>query len=358
MNSILNKVKNIQTEGCVTIVCNTHRSHPENESDALRLKNLVNKVEERLSSNYDAQISKPIMEKLNKVVDEIDHRKNLESLLIFANPNMIEYTRLAITATARVVIDNTFATRDLIRAEHEQQAYYTLVLSRNKARLIEAMNDKSIAEIEGNFPYKNETLHTADSHEKSISDSENRLAKEFFNRVDKEVQIVVKNRPLPVMLVAEERNFEYFMEVADKKEMYMGNLTKSGAGGDVKPHHIIDEVWPEVQVIKRNRNTKRIKELKQAVNNGKVLSDINDIWRATVEGRGRTLFIKKGYYQPGIISGNEIKLVSNLENTHEKICDDIVDEMIEQNISFGGDTIFISGTELDKFQNIALTIRY
>lgn len=358
MNTLLKKIKNIQAEACVTIICNTHRTHPENEGDPLRLKNLVKNAKERLYNDYEKRFVWPIMEKLNALVESIDHRQNLESLLIFVNNEMAEYTRLAVNVTDRVVIDSTFATRDLVRAEHEQEAYYVLVLSRNNARLIEAMNDKAVAEIKGNFPYKNETLFNTNKQERHTAGSDEKLIEEFFNRVDKEVQAAIKDHPLPVMIIADERNYTHFMNVADKKDMYMGYLNKNRGDETAKIHHLVDDVWPLVHEINRKRNAERIEELGRAVGSGKFLSDINDIWKAILEGRGQTLFVKKGYFQPGIINGNNIELVDTFEKDQKGVCDDVIDEMIEHNLSFGGDTVFKSGDVLEKFQNLALITRY
>lgn len=358
MNKLFKKIKNINTEGCVTIVCNTHRTHPENEGDPIRLKNLVKEVEERLYNTYDKRFVLPLMEKLNSLLESIDHRQNLESLIIFANNDFIEFTRLAINVTDRVVIDNTFATRDLVRAEHEQAAYYVLVLSRNEARLIEAMNDKAVMEIKGNFPFKNETLFNTDKQERHTAGSDDKLIEEFFNRVDKEVQNTVKVQPLSVMILADERNYTHFMKVADKKEKYLGFLNKNRGDENAKINHIIEEVWPRVREINRKRNTQRLEELEKAVGTGKYVSDIHDIWRAILEGKGQTLFVKKGYFQPALISGNEIILVDKIEIDQKTVCDDVIDEMIEHNLNLGGDTVFVEGDQLEKFQNLALITRY
>lgn len=160
------------------------------------------------------------------------------------------------------------------------------------------------------------------------------------------------------MIIADERNYTHYMNVAGRKEMYMGYLNKNRGDEEAKIHHIIDDVWPEVHEINRKRNAERVEELGRAVGSGKFLSDINDIWRAILEGRGQTLFVRKGYFKPGIISGNEIELVDKMERYQKGVCDDVIDEMIEHNLTFGGDTVFLSGDELDKFQNVALITRY
>lgn len=358
MNPFLKKIKDIQGEACVTIICNTHRTHPDNVGDELRLKNLIKNAEERLYSDYEKRFVWPIMENINKLMAKIDHKENLESLILFANQEMADFTRLAIKVEDRVVIDDTFATRDLVRAEHEQVAYYILILSSKEARLIESMNDKPLKELKGDFPYKNETLYNTNKATRHTGGSDEKLKEEFFNRVDKEVQAVTKDNRLPIFVICEDRNFQHFMNVADNKQMYAANLIKNRGAEDAKPHHVVDEAWPEIQQYNRNKNASRISELEIAVGSGKFMSDYNDIWRAILEGRGQTLFIKKGHFQPGLISGDEIMLVDNLGSEQKGVCDDIIDEMIEHNLSFGGDTVFLDGSELDKFQNLALTTRY
>ena len=144
---LLNKVKNIHEEACISIVLNTHRTKPDNQKDEIKLKNLVQEAEKRLIEMYDKRKVWSIMENINKVVDTINHNFNLESLVIYANKDFAEFTRLPIKVEDRVVLDFTFATRDLIRAMHSESAYYVLVLSRQQARLIEAYGDNVVNEL-------------------------------------------------------------------------------------------------------------------------------------------------------------------------------------------------------------------
>ena len=54
----------------------------------------------------------------------------------------------------------------------------------------------------------------------------------------------------------------------------------------------------------------------------------------------------------------KILLVEKFERDQKGVIDDIIDEMIEQNISLGGDIVFSDVNELDEFQNVALITRY
>ena len=159
MNRILKNVKDVTSECCVTITLTTHRTMPDNDKDAIVLKNLLKEAETRLLANYDKRLATLVIDKLNKVAGSINHRLNLESLVLLVSEDMAEYARLPIAVENRVVVDKNFATRDLVRALHRESSYYVLVLSRDKARLIEALNDKVTQEIGNGFPVENTVLY-------------------------------------------------------------------------------------------------------------------------------------------------------------------------------------------------------
>ena len=355
MNSLLKKVKNINAEACVSIILNTHRTKPENQKDSINLKNLIKIAKERLYDDYDKRFVWPIIENLDKVADSINHNYNLESLIVFVNKDFADYTRLPIKVKDRVIINNTFATRAIVRAMHQETGYYVLVLSRQNARLIEAYNDKVVQEFAGNFPVKN-TIYTTDKTKLSTAKGKDILIEEFFNRVDKLVLNTIKEKPLPILLAAEIRNFDYYQKIADKKDLILGHINRNR--DDEEPHHIVADAWKVVLAIIKKKQATRISELKKAVSTGKFSSDYNEIWNSIQQGKGQTLFVTKGFFQPALLVNNKITLVDRLEKDQKGIVDDIIDELIELNLAFGGDTVFMEGNEFKHFNNVALITRY
>jgi len=355
MNQLLQKVRNIYREGCVTITLNTHRTRPDNEKDPINLKNLVKEAEKRLFNDYDKRFVWPLMKKLNDLVDNIDHSHNLESLVIFACRDFAEYTRLPVSLENRVVVDDTFATRDLIRAMHQQSAYYVLVLSRQQARLIEAFNDKEVEEKSGIFPIKNK-LYTTDREKLSTVKGQDNLIEEFFNRVDKAVNETIKDNPLPIFLATETRNYHHYVKVTDKKDLITGHINQNRDAE--KAGSIVNEVWRAMIGLIKKRNHERLTELNKAVSTNKYMTDYNEIWNAIIHGRGKTLFVKKGFFKPALLINNEVIPVDEHKKDQKGIIDDIIDEMIDQNLKYGGDTVFIEGDEIKKFGNVVLITRY
>lgn len=88
------------------------------------------------------------------------------------------------------------------------------------------------------------------------------------------------------------------------------------------------------------------------------MSDTNEIWKAIFEGRIQTLFVEQGLFQPAIIKDDQIEYVSEDRCTETGVVDDIYDEMIEANMDFGGDVVFLPKGELDKFNGFGAITRY
>ncbi|HQB48669.1 MAG TPA: helix-hairpin-helix domain-containing protein, partial [Bacteroidales bacterium] len=99
--------------------------------------------------------------------------------------------------------------------------------------------------------------------------------------------------------------------------------------------------WEIVMHLTKLRNTERIKELNIAVSENRVLSDYTEIWEAVQKGKGKTLFVKKDFFQAAKIIDGKVELISKIEKDDTLVIDDIVDEIIEFNMANGGDVVFV-----------------
>ena len=357
MNLTLRELKNIHSDNCITIIMTSHRTKPDYLNDSLRLKNLIKEVETRLMADVSKKEATALLERVNALAETIDHSQNLESLMLFVNEDVAEYTRLPINVEDRVVIDETFATRDLIRAMHLETHYYILVLSQDKIRLIEAMNDKVVQEIGKPFPIENKQFFSKNRAALAIAAKQTTLMAEFFNQADKDVNKVRKDNPLPVFICGLEENHNEYFKIADLKHtIFDVFLNKSKINDPI--HSIVEESWSVVKDYVIEKNNGRKEELKKAVGENKFLSDTNEIWRAISDGKIQTLFIEQGLFQPAVMDNGEIVYVSDEKRNDKGVIDDVYDEMIEANMDFGGDVVFLPKGELTKFNGFGAITRY
>jgi len=355
MKKELEELKDITSECCVTIIIRTHPDFPDNEKDPIELKNAIREAGQRLHTEYDKQLADSIAEKINKLAESIDLNQNSESLALFVNEKIAKSVRLPIKVSKRVVIDKTFMLRPLIRAIQREAGYYVLTLSREKARLIEALNGKLTKEFEDNFPMTNTFDVPVAGGTAQLPIEMDSLVREFFINVDKQLNEIEKQHPLPVIICTDGSNYAEYFSIAQRKELIAGHF--DGNRDNEKAKQIIEEVWPLMQKIHAEKNHGRLSELSAAISAGNLVTGIDEIWRAIGERRGRTLFVKQGYFQPVKFEKDQVMLLSPDTNDVDNE-DDIIDLMIEKNIEFGGDVVFITGEDLKEFDNVALVARY
>lgn len=357
MKSKLNELKSIVAENCITIILNTHRTTPDNQKDKIVLKNLVTEAENRLLESADKRVAANLIERIKELETSIDHTLNLESLILFVNEDVSEFIRLPMKVEDRVIIDKTFAIRDLMRSMHINSRYYVLVLGQDEARLIEAYDDKVIKEVGKPFPFKNQQLFGLTRQETGNSTMLKDRMSEYYNQVDKKVNEVRKSSGLPVLISTDEQNFYEYLKMADHKD----TIYQTFLGGnrlEEKDAAIVKDAWEIIKGYVTERNNKRKSELETAVGTGKYLSDMNDIWRAIKEGRVQTVFVEQGLFKPALLKNDEIEEVSEDKRGDENYIDDILDELLELNMSFGGENVFLPKGELEKFNGYGAITRY
>jgi hypothetical protein len=349
MDSTLKRLKDIRSDCCVTILLNTHRNTPQSKKDEIGLKNLVTEAENRLKEECDNETGNIIAGKLKELASNIDVRYNLESLALFANRDIAEFMRMPIEVEDRVVIGTSFATRDLVRMLHQELNYYVLVLSREKARLIEAAGNKEIQEIHNGFPMENS--YTVEGEGK-LFNRETSLVLDFFRSVNNQLNDVQHGNRLPVFICTDESNYSDYLNAAGEQEN-IGGLVE-GNKDDKESHLIVEAAWPIAEKWQKEKNKKCLTELIQNAGAEDFETDFTAIWKAIIEGKGRTLYVKEGFIQPAQLENDMVKLTS-FDNAN---VDDIIDEMIEKNQELGGDTVFVSGDELKEYNDLVLLKRF
>jgi hypothetical protein len=351
--SVFDQLKGISSYPCVTVILPTHRTSPDNKQDPIRLKNLLTETKDRLEMEFTRRELNGLKKNLERI-EEIDHNHNKEGLAIFINEDTFLYDRLLFKPEERVVIDDTFATRDLIRAAHKAENYYVLIVSQQKARLFECYIENASEVKDDVFPMSNDTLYETDRAARNAGSREDDLIKEFFNRVDKAFTSYYKDNPADLFLMGVERNIFHYMDIVDQKSIISGSIITGG--DDATEPEVANLVWPTARQLLTAREHEALSQLERAVSVNRFESDIQSIWKAVNEGRGEVLFVENSFFQPAVIDNGE--LVLNEDSKLPGVIDDIVDEIAESVLQFGGRVVFMHDGSLSKYQKIALITRY
>src|SRR5215469_13218027 len=111
----------------LSLLAPTHRTHPANRRDRIVVKNLVAEGLDRLHGEFKKREVAPVVQHLNKLVDRVDWEHALDGLALFASRDVATAIQLPFRVKARVAIDETFATRDLVYTLNRSPRYRVLV---------------------------------------------------------------------------------------------------------------------------------------------------------------------------------------------------------------------------------------
>lgn len=342
---------------CVTISLNTHRTYPDNAQDKVRLKNLLKEAEDRIVNEFGKRPVSSLLEKLSEVESDVDPRYSLDSLHIFLSNDTKEIIRSTWPVTnSGVYIADAFAVRPLIKAYGRSEEYYILLLSQGGVSLYEAVNDGVSGEVTNDdFPFS-ENPHY-DTNRDKVSDPKrlDNLVLEFFNTVDKALLRVHHQTGLRCVVVCTEENYSRLMRVADNPTVYLGYVSIDY--NNTAPHQIGKQGWGLIQELQRERRTEAIKEMKEAVADATVLTDLQEIYRAAVDGRGDLLIVHQNFTQAVRMTGDRtFDLVSDV--TGPNTIDDITSSIVWEVLSKGGRVFFTKQDEIKDLGKIVLKARY
>lgn len=348
----LESLLEVKSTPSVTISLNTHRNHPENQQDEIVLKNLLKEAESRVEEEYGKKEASVILEKLGSIAEKIDHNHNLESMHIFISNDTEEIIKTTHPTDNIVIVDDRFSVKSLIKAVNRSVDYLIMTLAQGGTRLYRAINDSIIEEVEAEgFPFP-ETPFVASKEEKSDSKRVDNLVKEYFNHIDKALVAITKGTELKTVVISTEDNYSKLLEVADRPEIYAGHDNKEYNKAD--RHHLAQQAY---EIIKGER-TKKIEEvlaeIGEATNSGNVLTDLQEIYQASIDGRAELLVVNQEYEQA--VRMVDDRTFEYVEDAKEKgIVDDIVSNIALEVISKKGKVYFID-KEISGLGKIALPL--
>lgn len=345
---------------CISIILPTHRTAPENKQDAIRLKNLLKEAEQRLSQEFDQKEVRQLIERINSVTEEIDHNYTLDGLAVFVNKNFSGKFDLPFPVKEQLVIDETFATRNLIYALNRSPKYWVLVLSEKPTRLYEGLRNQLTEVNNEHFPiYFQETTWDEPlrvGEITNLSAYQDEKSRQFFKKVDKIFKGMNTEEQLPLVVTGIGRDLSFFNDITENKQQIIAQL--EGSYDKTSPHELSKLVWPLVLKAIEKSKVSLLNELDQAVDSNKYSSGIQQCWRRASEGRIQTLLVEKDFHYPGILSDDKLTIYPSESADQPGVIEDAVDELIEMVIQKKGKAAFVENGSLAVHQQIAAILRY
>jgi hypothetical protein len=263
----------------------------------------------------------------------------------------------------RAVIDETFATRDLVFAMNRSPRYWVLALSEQPTRLYEGVRETLLEVRGGGFPMTHGGPGGSTALPKGINVSrfEDEHHQQFFRRVDEALAAYTKADPLPICVVGVERWLSHYQSVTSQSGIV---ATLKGNHDQTPAHELGQLVWPVVAEALSSKRAQALQTLATAVGAQRTASGLGEVWRRAEEGRAELLLVEENYHQAGRLdpASGQLHLTDDVGDgaagSDGAGMADAVDEVIEAVLAKGGEVVFVDDGALAQHQRVASTLRY
>jgi len=343
----------------LSLLAPTHRTAPANQKDRIVVKNLATEGVERLHGEFKKREVTALVQNLSRLIARFDWQHALDGVALFASREVATAVPLPFRPKARVVIDETFATRDLVYSLNRSPRYRVLVLTEKPARLFDAWTSVLTEYTAKPFPM----IHKGPGGASRLPGGQgiNRSAvrdeshRQFFRQVDDALAVIQKEDRVLLVVVGVDRYLAFYQEVTKDPDSIVGLV--AGSHDDPNPTALGKLVWPVFKSGATLRRTRALVRLSEAVSLNRHASGIDQVWRAAFDKRCQTLLVETGFEYPADLDPQGDRLLP-YSGRGAAALDDAVDEVIERVIAAGGEVFFYDPGVLDLHQQIAAVLRY
>ncbi|MFC8513169.1 chemotaxis protein [Streptomyces sp. NPDC057257] len=358
--STLSELRRPRPYPAVSVLTPTHRREPENAQDPVRLRNVVAEAKKQLESDpaVTRERRSDVVRQLDQALAEVDLAHAEDGLVIFAAPGEHQVWSLARSVPERVVLSDTFLTRNLVSAQAAERPFWVLSVSPDRVTLWSGGTDRVVEDRSGGFPLTR-TLDNFDAErQERIGDMPSTFRDEgtrhFLRDADAAMGMVLREQPRPLYITGEPAALSLLDEV--------GSVTKEAVhvphGG--LSHGTPEAVWHAVRPMvaaEARRSTDAVaRELESARGRKAFAAGVDEVWQSAREGRVRLLAVEENYRVTvrDVLDGHLIPAESDDLDSRQ----DIVDEIVEQCLETGADVRFVPDGMLGDASGIAGVLRY
>ena len=336
----------------VSVLMNTTPAHRMLPDDAGRLRGLVVEAGRRLEEEAPGEVAARVLAKLERLAAQAASAPTGTALALFSSSGTELALPLPVTVRERVVVDPTFATRDLVRALHRTPRHTVLVLNSGEARLFEGMAGTLRPARGGSFPLHNDRARHPEAPRPRSGQAE---ATAFFREVDTALGRHLRLHPAPLVLVGPQRALSGFRAVSRNLGRLAGALEGNVAREPLS--RLARRCRPVIEQYLLSRQQEALDLLEQRQGPGRVAAGMSSAWLAARWERPEMLAVEEGLFYPARLSADGDFLLPAPDIDHPEVIDDAVDELIELVLDRGGWIALVEDGSLARQDRVALTLR-
>ncbi len=335
------------------------------EKVALRLRHLVDQAVNRLGEELDPGDVASFADRLSACVDNIELVHGQMGIAMYVG-DQTTVVPLSVRVRERVVVDDTYATRDLVRALQRSPRYWVLALGPKLTRLFEGVGfDLTEVRCDG-FPLSaDRSRHGKDDRFVGRGRVSRVGRRDGIGGADADAMVRVlddalaerlNEDPYPLVLVGTEPRLAAMTGRSQHRGKIAG--TVRSAMGFPTLAELNSRVWPAVERMLQTETARAIAELEQASGATRHISGVTETWTLANQGRGDLLLVEESFEYPAHVDPNNGQVTAADDRDQPGVVDDLVDEIIEVVLAKRGRCHIVPDGSLASYDRIAMKLRY
>jgi len=316
----------------------------------------VDKVERELKSNYSEETSEFMIRKLKATIYNVDVKIPKRGVAIYVSPAFEKIVYLDVMVKERIVIDESFAIRDLIYSKKQCPKYLLLLLSAKRFSIYLG-NLNQLTKIGASIPesiyaYINEWPEKVANFTDS-NDRKQIVLQKFLQHIDTDLGRVIQEYELPVFLMGTEKLIGHFKKISKHMEAIAGYI--NGNYDQMSFAKLEEILKSNLEVWQREKDKIAVNILDTAEEKNKLVKGIKPVLEAITNNEGKRVYVESNIIYSDQ-SGGSSDLIEQLQKSENGVSyrRDAVDEIIEKALVNGGDVDFVDPEYLKNYEHIAL----
>ena len=356
----------------------THRSHPENQQDPIRFRNLVKMLAESLAQEFTDRTIPPVLDPFWKLADDADFwNHTYDGLAVLGAPGIFRVYRLSRPVPELAIVAQSFHLKPLLRILQSSDRYHVLGLNREGATLYEGNRDalhkvelvpdaaQMIANAaEGSekephveaWTYRAGTTGAGKHHGDAAKGKAEDIAEERLFRAADRAILEHYSQPygLPLLLAALPEQQATFHRISHNPMLLDKGIDMHP--GNVSVEDLRARAWAAVEPYYLARLAKLSESFGDAQANGLGTGNLAEAMEAAAAGRISTLLVEADR----LISGRRDKTTGDIEfaELDSPEVDDLLDDLAEMVLKSGGEVVVVPAERMPTQSGLAATFRF
>jgi len=355
-------LQSVRARPAVSVLLSTTPAERMTRVDAARMDRLVDEAAARMDVECGAEARQQLAGALRHLAADSKGRRSRSAVALYAADGSSSAWSLPVPVVDRVVVDPTFATRDLVRALHRTPRYLVLVVTDREGRLFEGADDVLLPVPDPAFPVAADPRGRRRASRGRVrrgargpaGDRPAVDADTFLRTVDAALSSYLDAHPAPFVVAGTGRTVAAFGRLTRCSRLLAGVL-RGGHARTPLPT-LAAGVRPVLEAYLRARQDDALALLDRRSDQGRVVTGMAAVWLATRAERPEMLVVDQDYFYPSRLSADG-DLISPADDVdHPDVVDDAVDEVIEAVLQRGGWVALLEPGTLADRGHVALTL--